>query len=259
MGQLLKFVTSSAWMLLWAVLTVQSANAQTVNPQVVGHYPPTDDPWDGTDYRAVVQRVQKEGLALPTLADAGTKPVFDRMVNPDNIPLHMGLNQKLHVAIRFQKLDSALPAIHKLVVLYSNETQKGKPYATELASLMVYESKVSSALLEVSEPFLATFAKEEKYQARVADINQLKSNASQSYSGLVQGVTEARLYSKSDMLKIIRGALAALPAHQPTFTSQDKQGLTQKLTQQISVTTDQELKTALTELRDAIEHSRIPT
>ena len=91
-------------------------------------------------------------MALPTLADAATKPVFERMVNADNIPLRMGLNRDLSVTIRFQRLDSALPAIYKLVVLYSNETQKGKPYAPELARLMVYEFKVSAALLDLSEP-----------------------------------------------------------------------------------------------------------
>ena len=88
-------------------------------------------------------------MPLPTLADAATKPVFERMVNDDNIPLRMGLNRALSVTIRFQRLDSALPAIHKLVVLYSKETQKGKPYASELARLMVYEAKVSAALLDL--------------------------------------------------------------------------------------------------------------
>jgi hypothetical protein len=49
-------------------------------------------------------------------------------------------------------LDSALDPIHKLVILYLNETKKrGKPYATELARLIVYETKVSAALLDLSE------------------------------------------------------------------------------------------------------------
>ena len=71
-------------------------------------YPPADDAWDGTSYRALVQRIEDNGLALPTLSDAATKPVFERMVNVDNIPLRMGLNRDLSVTIRFQRLDSAL-------------------------------------------------------------------------------------------------------------------------------------------------------
>ena len=252
MGQLFKIVTSSAWLLLCVVLAVQPANAQK-------RYPSVDDAWDGTDYRAVIQRVERDGLALPTLADSATKPVFDRMVDADNIPLRMGLNKELSVGIRFQKLDSALDPIHKLVVLYSSEMQKGKPYATELARLMVYESKVSGAILSLSEPLLATFEKDARYQARVANIDKIKSDARQAYSGLVQGMTETSVYSKSDMLNMIKGALNALPSYHPIFKDQDRADLTQKLTQQISKTTDQQLKTALTELRDAIQHRRIPT
>ena len=80
----------------------------------------------------------------------------ERMINVDNIPLRMGLNPKFAVTLRFQRLNSALDPIHKLVVLYQEETKKGKPYAKELASMMVYEAKVSAALLEVGDPYLAS-------------------------------------------------------------------------------------------------------
>ena len=252
MGQVFKIVTSSAWLLLWVVLAVQSANAQK-------RYPSIDDAWDGTDYRALIQRVQKDGLELPTLSDATTKPVFDRMVNVDNIPLRMGLNKELSVGIRFQKLDSALDPIHKLVILYLDETQKGKPYTAEIARLMVYESKVSGALLNLSEPLLSSLTKDARYQARVAELDKMKSSARQLYSDLVQRMAETKLYSKPDTIKMIRGALAELPAYHPIFTNENRLDLVQRLTQQISTTTDQELKTALTELRDAIKERRIPT
>lgn len=253
MGQLFKILKASVWLLLWGGLAVQSANAQSAQ------YPPADEAWDGASYRALIQRVEDKGLPLPTLSNAATKPVFERMVNVDNIPLHMGLNRELSITIRFQRLDSALDPIHKLCVLYSIETQKGKPYARELASLMVYETKVSAALLDLSEAYLSTLTTDKRYQVHVAYLDQVKSSARQFYSGLVYGVTDTDRYSKSDILKMIRGALAALPSYHPILTDQDRQALTQKLTQQISITTDQQLKKALTELRDTIEHRRIPT
>jgi hypothetical protein len=249
MGQLLKILTSPAWLLL-CVLAVQSASAQN-------RYPAIEEAWDGTDYRAVVQRVQKDGLALPTLADAATKPVFERMVDADNIPLRMGLNTKLSATIRFQRLDSALDPIHKLVILYSNEMQKGKPYSAELARLMIYESKVSGALLELSEPVLSGLVNDKRYKNHVENHNLIKNNARELYSWMVKGMTEPNVYSKPDILKMVKGAIEGLPAYLPIFTDQDRQDLTQKLTQQISATTDQELKTALTELRDAIQHRRV--
>jgi hypothetical protein len=251
--QLLEILKPSVGLLLWACLAVQSADAQS------GRYPAADEAWDGTSYRALAQRVETEGLALPTLSNAETRPVFERMINVDNIPLRMGLNRGLSVTIRFQRLDSALQPIHKLVVLYLNELQKGKPYASELARLMVYETKISAALLDLSEPYLSTLAKDKRYQVHVAYLDEVKSGARQLYSQLVQGMTETRLYSKADILGMIEGALDGLPAHQPVFTNPDRQALVQRLTQQISATTDQDLKKALTQLRDAIEHRQIRT
>jgi hypothetical protein len=171
----------------------------------------------------------------------------------------MGLNKELSVTIRFQKLDSALDPIHKLAVIYSDETKKGKPYAAELARLMIYESKVSGAMLEVIEPLLTTLVNDKRYKARVAEMDRVKGAARQLYADLVQRMSETDLHSKADILKMISGAIDGLPAYQPIFTDQDRQSLNQKLTQQISKTTDQQLKTSLTELRDAIEHRRVRT
>jgi hypothetical protein len=253
MGQLFKILKASVWLLLSAALMVQTANADS--PQ----YPPDDEAWDGTSYRALLQRVEDRGLALPTLSNAATKKVFERMVNTDNIPLRMGLNRELSITIRFQRLDSALDPIHKLTVLYSIETQKGKPYARELASLLVYETKVSAALLDLSEPYLSTLTTDKRYEVHVAYLDQVRTGARQFYSGLVYGATDSGRYSKSDSLKMIKGALAALPSYHPILTDQDRQDLTQKLTEEISVTSDQQMKTAMTELRDTLKHRRIPT
>jgi hypothetical protein len=129
----------------------------------------------------------------------------------------------------------------------------------ELARLMVYEAKVSAALLDLSEPYLSTLSTDKRYQVHVAYLDQVKSTARQFYSDLVQGLTETRRYSKSDILRMIGGAHDGLPSFQAIFTDQDRQDLVQRLAQQISKTTDQELKKALTELRDAIEHRRART
>lgn len=253
MGQLLKVLQVSVWLLLWCALAVQSATAQGTR------YPPDDEAWDGTTYRALVERVETGGLALPTLSNAATKPVFERMVNADNIPLRMGLNRQLSITIRFQRLDSALAPIHKLVVLYANEAKNGRSYGTELARLMIYETKVSAALLDLSEPYLAMLAQDKRYQVHVAYLDQVKNGARQLFADLVQGMTETRRHSRSDILGMIEGAHAGLAAHDPLFTAQDRQNLVAKLTQQASVTTDQGLKAALAELSDAIRHRRLRT
>lgn len=252
MGQLFKILMSSAWLLVFAVLAAQPASAQK-------RYPSIEDAWDGTDYRAIIERVEKDGLELPTLSNEATKPVFERMVAADNIPLRMGLNDKLSVTIRFQKLDSALDPIHKIVVLYSDEAKKGKPYAAELASLMVYESKVSGAMLELTEPLLASIQDDPRLKSRVAELEKMKNSARKLYSDLVQGMAETSVYSKPDILKMAKGALDGLRSYQPIFTEQDRQDYMQRLTQQISKTSDADLKKALTELHDALEHRRVRT
>jgi hypothetical protein len=252
MRQRLRILKAPVCLLLCAV-AAQAANAQGAQ------YPPADDAWDGTSYRALVQRVEESNLALPTLADAATKPVFERMVHGDNIPLRMGLNRSLSVTLRFQRLNSALPAIHKLVVLYAKETQSGKPYAAELARLMVYECRVSAAMLDLSEPYLATLKDDKRYQVHVAYIDQVRADARQLYTGLVQGMTETRLYARSDILRMIQCARDALPSYHPVIADQDRLDHVHKLTQQIAAATDPLLKSALTELRDMLKHRRIPT
>jgi hypothetical protein len=72
-------------------------------------------------------------------------------------------------------------------------------------------------------------------------------------------MTDTRRYSKSDILRMIEGALDGLASYQPIFTDQDRADLVEMLTQQISKTTDRELKTALTDLRDSIKNRRVRT
>jgi hypothetical protein len=253
MAQAFKKLSALVGLLILAVLAVQSASAEK------GGYPPADEAWNSTHYAALAQRIESEGLALPTLSGAATKPIFERMVALDNIPLRVGLNKEMAITLRYQKLEPALPPLHKLVALYSTEAHNGKPYATELARLMVYESKATGTLLDISEPLLATLPKDKSYPYQVANIDQIKNNARKIYIGLVQGMTETRLYSKPDTLRMIEGAMSDLPSYHPILTDEDRQALTQKLGQQISATTDQQLKAALTELRDAIEHRRVRT
>jgi len=193
------------------------------------------------------------------LSDTVTNKIFERMVSSDNIPLRVGLNRDLSVAIRFQRLDGALQPIHNLVVLYFNETQKGKSYGRELHRLMAYESKITAALLNLSDAYLSTLAQDKRFQVHVDYISQLKRDARQLYVNLVQAIIEPRLRSKSDTLNLIAVALDGLPSYQQVLTSQDRVNLLQRLTEQISVTTDQELKAPLVQLRDAIENRRSRT
>ncbi len=251
MRPLLKIMTSSAWLILWVTAAAQSANAQK-------SYPPVDEAWDATDYRALVQRVETDGLALPTLSGAETKPVFERMVSSDNIPLRMGLNKDLAITVRYQKLRPLLQPLQQLIVFYSNEAQNGKPYATELARLKVYESKAAGILLDIGEPFLATLVNDKRYQTHVALFDQMKSEARQIYHKLINSIADTKLYSRSDIVELIRGAIKELPYYHPILIEQDRSDLTRALAEQISATEDQELKKALTELSEAIEHRRIP-
>ena len=249
MRQGFNLFASAVGLLLCVLLAAQSANAQK-------RYPSADDPWDATDYRALVQRIEDNGLALPTLS--GTKSVFERMVANDNIPFHMGRNPDLAITVRYQKLEPILRPLDKLVELYSNGAQKGKPYASELARLRVYRAKAAAALLEIGEPYLKTLRHDVRYKTHVALMNQIKNNAREFYSGLVASMGETSRYSKSDILYMSKGALNAISAYQPIFTNQDRAALTQTLAKQISAAGDQQVKSALTELHDAIKHGRIP-
>ncbi|NJM35561.1 MAG: hypothetical protein HC850_13645 [Rhodomicrobium sp.] len=250
MGKPFRILTSIALLFLCAVLAAHPAGAQK-------RYPPIEEAWDATDYRALVQRIENDGLDLPTLSSGSTKPVFERMVHSDNIPLRMGLNKDLAITIRYQRLEPLLQPLHKLIAIYAKEAEKGKPYATELARLKVYASKAGSALLEIIDPFLATLPKDRRYPAIAAEFDKTKNKVRDIYSELVESMAETKRYSKSDILAMAGGAINALPAYQTILADPDRQKLMKSLSQQIAAAGDPQVKTVLTELRDAIEHKRI--
>lgn len=250
MGQLFKILTASVWALLCLALAVQSANAQK-------RYPAHEEAWDATDYRALVQRVENDGLALPTLS-GGERPVFERMIAADNIPLRMGLNTELAITVRYQKLRPILQPLHQLIDFYSDEAKKGKPYAAELARLMVYESQATGILLDIGDPYLETLKTDVRYKTHVALLEEMKSGARQLYADLVNHMAETNLYSSSDILVMVNGAMTILPSYQPIFSDKDRQALMNALEQNISATSDAKIKAAMTELSEAIKHGRIP-
>ncbi len=124
---------------------------------------------------------------------------------------------------------------------------------------MLYEAKIAGMLIELGEPYLSAATKDKWYQAQVDDLNRMKGAALQLYSDLVQRMTEANVYAKPDLLAMSRGALEVLRSYDPIITTEHRQELVQRLTQQITTTADQELKTALSALRDAIKNRQIPT
>lgn len=250
MTQLFRTLMSPVCLFLCLFLAAQAANAQK-------RYPAFEDAWDATDYRAVVQRIEDDGLALPTLAGEDTKPVFERMVAADNIPIIMGQNEELAITVRYQKLRPLLKPLHQIIDFYSNEAKNGKPYSTELARLKVYETKAAGTLLDLGDPFLATLKMDPRYKTHVALMDEMKNGARDLYTGLVTSMGDTSLYSKSDILVMIEGALSAIPSYHPVFTDENRQTLTKALSQQIDATSDQELKAGLTELHDAIKHGRI--
>lgn len=222
-------------------------------------YPAFEDPWDATDYRALVQRIENNGLELPTLSNGETKPVFERMVDPNNIPQRMGKNKNLDITIRFQRLDPLLKPLQQLIVFYSVEIEKGKPYAKELTKIKICTLNASAAWLDILDPFVESLPKNKSYNAVVEDLNKAKINARELYLDVLKSVAMTNIYSKAEALEMTKSALDALPPYLSILTDEDKVGFVRMLSQQISTTNDPHLKTALTELRDAIKHGRIKT
>src|SRR5262245_50215251 len=100
----------AAIVLLPVLLAVQPALAQ--KPV----YPATDRAWSSADYRDLNELIKSGKAPLPALADPVGRPVFERMVNLQN--LEIGRTKSLPIGTRLQEVLGMVDGIRMLLVAY---------------------------------------------------------------------------------------------------------------------------------------------
>ena len=244
----------AAWPLIWtllAALALQPAYGQNRG----SGYPPADRPWNSTDYRGLMDIVRSGQAPLPTLADPSGKPVFERMISVQNTALWAARKQEMSAGVRLQEIAATLEAVNALLMAYLSEAQKGKPYDREMAKLMVYVFTLTGTSIGVADEFIATMPKDAKYETRMAGLRQMQQGHRTVLAGMVQSIAETQFYSKASTLDMVGSVVTHLPSFQRILTDQDRQDHLRRIGQQLGMTTDREVKSALMAMRDAIGKS----
>jgi hypothetical protein len=184
-------------------------------------YPASDRAWNAADYRDLNELIKSGKAPLPTLADPVSRPVFERLVNLQN--LEIARSKSLPIGSRLQEILGMFDVTRTLVAGYIAEAQKGKPYERELAKVQVYLLAQSSVILDVVNEFLPTIPKDNKYQARMAGFEKMKQGMRTIMAGVIESTSETGFYSKESTLELVQGIITYLPSMQPVLTDQDRQ------------------------------------
>ncbi|MGZ3411017.1 MAG: hypothetical protein ACXWJ6_15005 [Xanthobacteraceae bacterium] len=207
-------------------------------------YPASDRVWMSADYKDL-DAVIAAGFPLPTLGDAATRPVFERMSNVAN--LDMVRNKSLPVGSRLQEGVAQGGYVQKLLLAYLTEAQKGKPYATELAKLQVYLLAYGAALIGVADEFVPTIPHDDKYETRMAGFAQMKQGLRTIVTGIVESVGETQFYSIASTIEMAKALADYTPALGNILSDQDRQDYVRRISRDLDTVADPNMKAALTQ------------
>jgi hypothetical protein len=92
-----------------------------------------------------------------------------------------------------------------IMVLYVRAVNSGEKLEKELADLLVFQLAVTSAAIELTEEFIPTIPKDEKYETRMAGLAKMKSGLTTILDGAITSLSERSIYSDESIIKIARG------------------------------------------------------
>jgi hypothetical protein len=91
------------------------------------------------------------------------------------------------------------------MALYVRAVNSGEKVEKELADLLVFQLAVTSTAIELTEEFVPTIPKDEKYETRMAGLAKMKSGLATVLDGAIISLSERSVYSDQSVVKIARG------------------------------------------------------
>jgi hypothetical protein len=194
--------TKACSLLLLLALTAL-VHADTIGELVEKGCPSPDREWQAKDYTALKQLLVKRTLALPQLESESGRAVLHRLVNTENLSFHH--NRNLPLETRFPDLMNIMDCTKSIMMLYVRAVNSGEKVEKELADLLVFQLAVTSTAIELTEEFLPTIPRDEKYETRMAGFAKMKSGLTTVLDGAIGSLSEREVYSDESVAKIARG------------------------------------------------------
>jgi len=189
-------------LLLFLALS-QFVHGDTIGELVEKGCPSPDREWQAKDYAALKDLLVKRTLPLPRLESEAGRAVLRRLINTENLSFHH--NRNLPLETRFPDLLNMMDSAKGIMMLYISAVNSGEKVQKELADLLVFQLAVSSTAIELTEEFIPTIPRDEKYETRMEGFTKMKSGFTTVLDGAITSLSERAVYSDESVAKIARG------------------------------------------------------
>lgn len=213
-----------------ALLATPLAYAQDARspPYVAAGIPGVTREWTGADYTQTFRVLSAGSVTLPRFSDRHGAILLGRITSTDNFSFHR--NRSLPIQSRLQDYLALQQSVSSLAKLYfpksASDTASSRP---ELASLLAFLLRTSAVGQDLSDEFLPTIPKDDKYTTRMDGLKTMKSGLTTVFVGAEVSLTESNGFSPKDRSLLLEAMAATLPTLKRAFAPDYRVELQQKL------------------------------
>lgn len=171
--------------------------------------PSPDVRWGASEYEQLAEQLVANKISLPTLGDAKTKKLFERMVSAENIEFANDAARPL--AQRVQDLLRISRSNAEFLKEYGSAISSGKRLGAEGARELAFSLRLSELMLKVMQEFLATLPRDKNYLSRLFGRAQMQLGVLQQVMGVIASLEETEIYSTGDRSLMLTALAATVP------------------------------------------------
>jgi hypothetical protein len=195
--------------------------------------------WSGPDYERAVEILSSGKIGLPRFADPQGAALLRRMTSTENFTLHR--DKKVPMQMRMEDYLKMYQGAASLLKLYYSEPAIGgiAPHQ-ELAAFLAFLLHGSALGIELTDEFLPTIQKDDRYEVRMAGLKQMNSGMTTVFVGAEQTLGDSKTFSADDLSVILRAMESTLPRVKKAFPEDVRVELRKKLEEDKARFTGQE-------------------
>ncbi|MCL2012065.1 MAG: hypothetical protein FWG75_04675 [Cystobacterineae bacterium] len=214
----------------FAFITLPLAYAQNPKPSpyVEAGIPAPSRQWTGADFAQTFQILSSGSIALPRYSDRHGATLLRRMTAIENFSFYK--SQSLPIQLRMQDYSVLMQSVSSLMKLYVAHSLKETASANpEMVSLMAFTLRACVVGLELTDEFLPTIPKDDKYATRMEGLKKMNSGITIVFVSAEASLSETNSFSSKDRALILETMAATLPTLKRAFAPDYKLELQQKL------------------------------
>ncbi|MGM3274760.1 hypothetical protein [Ralstonia sp. 24A2] len=206
----------------------QTDQTDTPSPYVKAGIPTPSRVWTGADYTQAVNVFQSGDSPLPRFSDSNGAAVLNRMTAVENLDFYR--NPSVPLETRYGDYLALSTGVNTLMTLYvySPRDSAGKTQL-ETAAIVAYRLRVAVAGLELTDAFIPTFPRDEKYADRVANVKHGQPPFGATLGDAEVMLTAEHGFSAAGRSLVLKTMADTLPTLKRAFQPFYKKELRQKL------------------------------